>query len=156
VGSILDLGFGLIDGPLYVFICQSLGSPRCTEDINRWFSSQLNTTHLVLFDGRVCSSLDAKGKNTTKYNNDICDVFQLEHPPLASNRGTHLHMEKSTQEGGSQPGHFYPQTANQTEPHRTEPKYRFVRFSVAGLVLGFALFGVRLRLRFSTQTKPIN
>jgi len=46
----------------------------------------------------VCSSLDAKGKNTTKCNNDICEVFQLEHPPLASNRGTHLHMEKSRRE----------------------------------------------------------
>jgi hypothetical protein len=45
-------------------------------------------------------SLDAKGKNTTKCNNDICELFQLEHPPLASNRGTHLHTEKSRQEWG--------------------------------------------------------
>jgi hypothetical protein len=48
----------------------------------------------------VCLSLDAKGKNTTKCNNNIFEVFQLEHPPLASNRGTHLHTEKSRREWG--------------------------------------------------------
>ena len=42
---------------------------------------------------------------------------------------------------------------NRTAPHRTEPK---CRFSVCGSVSSFALFGVRLRLRFYTQTKPIN
>jgi len=50
-------------------------------------------------------------------------------------------------------GHFLP--ANR-EPNRTEPKFRFVRFFVVGSVYGFALFGVRLRLRFSTQTEPRN
>ena len=53
-------------------------------------------------------------------------------------------------------GTFYPQTANRTEPNRTEPKYRFVRFFVVGSVYGFALFGVRLRLRFSSQTESRN
>jgi hypothetical protein len=48
----------------------------------------------------VCSSLDTKCKNTTKCNNNIFEVFQLEHPPLASNRGTHLHTEKSRREWG--------------------------------------------------------
>jgi len=53
-------------------------------------------------------------------------------------------------------GTFYPQTANGTEPNRTEPKFRFVRFIVVGSVYGFALFGVRLRLRVYSQTKPRN
>jgi hypothetical protein len=70
----------------------------CAKDLNRRFFFHSNTAHLILFGGRVCSSLDAKGKNTTKCNNDICEVFQLEHPPLASNRGTHLHTKKSRRE----------------------------------------------------------
>jgi hypothetical protein len=43
-------------------------------------------------------SLDAKGKNTTIFINIIYEMFQLEHPPLASNSGTNLHMEKSRRE----------------------------------------------------------
>jgi hypothetical protein len=64
-----------------------------------WSSSHSNTANLVLFGRRVCSSLNVKGKNTTKFNN-ICEVFQLEHPRLASNRGTHMHTEKSRREWG--------------------------------------------------------
>jgi hypothetical protein len=67
-------------------------------------SSSACNAHLVLFSGRVCLSLDAKGKNTTKCNNDICKVFQLEHPPLVSNRGTHFHIEKSRREWGREKG----------------------------------------------------
>ena len=58
-------------------------------------------THLSTFKhytpcivgGQVSLSLYSKGKNTTEGNNDTCEVFQLVHPPLASNRGTHLHTE---------------------------------------------------------------
>ena len=66
-------------------------------------NASFNTKYVVPFSfkhytpcivgGQVCSSLYSKGKNTTEGNNDTCEVFQPAHPPLASNRGTHLHME---------------------------------------------------------------
>jgi hypothetical protein len=53
----------------------------------------------------------------------------------------------------TQPGHFL--LANR-KPNRTEPKLRFIRFSVAGSVMFFMVFGVRPRLRFYTETEPNN
>ena len=44
---------------------------------------------------QVRSSADSKGGDTTKGSNNTWEVFRSEHPPLGSNRGTHLHMEKS-------------------------------------------------------------
>ena len=48
-------------------------------------NASFNTKYVVLFTfkhrppcpigGQVCSSLDAKGKNTTKDNNNTCEVF---------------------------------------------------------------------------------
>ena len=75
-------------------------------------NASFNTKYVVLFSfkhytpclvsGQVCSSLYSKGKNTTEGNNDTCEVFQPAHPPLASNRGTHLHTEKSRREWRSE------------------------------------------------------
>ena len=70
----------------------------------------------------MSSSLDAKGKNTTKCNIDICGVFQLEHPPLASNRGTHLHMEKSRREWRRERGLKY-------DIMKSELKYTIYKFT---------------------------
>ena len=67
-------------------------------------NASFNTKYVVLFSfkhsmpclvgGQVCSSLYSKVKNATEGNNDTCELFQLEHPPLASNRGTQLHTKK--------------------------------------------------------------
>jgi len=75
---------------------------RCAWDLNRWFSSHLNIAHLVFFVGRVCSSLDAKGKNTTIFNNIICEVFELEHPPLASKIEEHTCIMRRVKESGGE------------------------------------------------------
>ena len=54
---------------------------------------------------------------------------------------------------GVHPRHFLPVNR---KPNRTEPKLRFIRFSVAGSVMVFVVFGVRSRLRFYTETEPNN
>jgi hypothetical protein len=73
----------------------------------------------------VCSSLDAKGKNTTKCDNDICEVFQLKHPPLASNRGTHLHTKKSRREWEREGG----ERGLKYDIMKSELKYTFYQFT---------------------------
>jgi hypothetical protein len=70
----------------------------------------------------VCSSLDAKVKNTTIFINIICEMFQLGHPPLASNRGTHLHMKKSRREWRGEIGLKY-------DIMKSELKYTFYKFT---------------------------
>jgi hypothetical protein len=72
----------------------------------------------------VCSSLDAKGKNTTIFNNIICEVFELEHPPLASKIEEHTCIMRRVKESGGER-----ERGLKYDIMKSELKYAFYKFT---------------------------
>jgi hypothetical protein len=79
--------------------------------------------HTLSFLGGECVCLlTLKVRTLPNVTMTYSEVFQLEHPPLASNRGTHLHIEKSRREWGRQKGERVNKIKHVLFRYENEPK----------------------------------